>query len=46
MTNEKLTPEYIASIAKTIAEQELAELIKDYGDQRADDSAYWVGKNL
>lgn len=45
MPEEKLTPEYIASIAKTLTEQELAELITDYGNQQADEANYWADKN-
>jgi len=45
MTTEKLTPEEIASIANTLTEEELAELIREYGYQVADESAYWAGKN-
>jgi len=43
-TQEKLTPEYIASIAKTLIEEELAELIRDYGNEQADEAAYWADK--
>jgi len=42
---EKLTPEYIASIASTLSETELAELISEYGNQQADDASYWADKN-
>lgn len=45
MTEEKLTPEYIASIATTLTEEELADLIRDYGNQTADDAEYWANKN-
>jgi hypothetical protein len=40
MTTGELTPEYIASIAKTITEEELAELIRDYGNEQADNASY------
>jgi hypothetical protein len=46
MTEEKLTPEYIASIAKTLTEEELADLIRDYGNKVSDEASYWAGKNL
>lgn len=46
MTKEKLTPEYIVSIANTLTEEELIELIRDYGNQVSDDASYWAGKNL
>lgn len=42
--NEKLTPEYIASIANTLTEEELADLIRDYGSEQADEAAYWAEK--
>ena len=46
MTTEKLTPEYIASIAKTLTEGELAELIRDYGTEQAEEASYWASKNV
>lgn len=45
MSTQEITPEYIASIAKTLTEEELAEMIRQYGDLRADDSEYWASKN-
>jgi len=46
MTDEQLTPEYIASIAHTLSLEELADLIRDYANQLADDASYWAGKNV
>ncbi len=42
---EKLTPEYIASIANTLTEEQLADLIRDYGNEQADDASYWTTRN-
>ncbi len=46
MTQEKLTPEQIADIAKTLSKEELIALILEYGDERENDAIYWAGKNL
>lgn len=45
MTEQKLTPEYIASISATLTEVELADLIRDYANEIADDASYWATKN-
>lgn len=44
-STDKLTPEYIASIASTLTEAELANLISEYGSQQADGASYWAEKN-
>lgn len=36
MNTETLTPEYIASVAKDLTEQELIELIGNYGFQEVE----------
>lgn len=43
--NEKLTPEYIVSIKDELTDDELIELIRDYGNEQADEAAYWATKN-
>ena len=39
--NKKLTPEYIVSIKDTLTDEELIELIKDYGEQQYEEGSYW-----
>lgn len=43
--DEKLTPEYIVEVAATLTPEELIEIIRDYGNQCADDAEYWANKN-
>ena len=41
---EELTPEYIASIANTLTEEELATLIKEYGNEQIDQERWRSGQ--
>lgn len=45
MADEKLTPEYIVGIKDTLTNEELIELIRDYGNEQADEASYWAAKN-
>lgn len=45
MKEPELTPEYIASIASTLTEEELADLIREYGNNEAGEADYWANKN-
>jgi hypothetical protein len=45
MTTEKLTPEYIITQICLLTNEEICELIRDYGNEQADESGYWTDKN-
>lgn len=43
---EELTPEYIVSQIGILSNEEIIELIIEYGNNKADDASYWASKEI